>query len=175
MKLLRDCLFILVLALLIATFCNAEEFSGVVIKVFDGDTIRVVPDTFVTGVKVYKDGSVSVRLRGIDAPEKAQPYGMEAKEYLKGLVLRKKVRVQVIDIDRYGRIDGYVYVGSLNVNLEMVKSGYAWAYEKYLDRPYASEFYSAERDARMARKGLWHQSNPLPPWEYRKLKRRGII
>lgn len=175
MKLLRDCLFVLVLALFIATFCNAEEFSGVVTKVLDGDTIRVIPDAIITGVKVYKDGSISVRLRGIDAPEKTQPYGMEAKEYLKGLVMRKRVRIQIKDTDRYGRIDGYVYVGSLNVNLEMVKSGYAWAYEKYLDRPYASEFYSAERDARMARKGLWQQSNPLPPWEYRKLKRRGLI
>lgn len=161
--------------LVFVTFCNAEDFTGFVSKVLDGDTIKVIPDTLVTGVKVYKDGSVSVRLRGIDAPEKSQPYGLEAKDYLIKLVLRKKIRVVVKDIDRYGRIDGYVYVGSLNVNLEMVKAGYAWAYEKYLDRPYASEFYSAERDARMARKGLWQQSNPLPPWEYRKLKRRGLL
>jgi endonuclease YncB( thermonuclease family) len=65
-----------------------------------------------------------------------------------------------------------VYVNGLNVNLEQVKRGYAWVYLEFLDRPYVSEFYSAEKEARSKGLGLWKQTNPTPPWEWRKMKRK---
>jgi endonuclease YncB( thermonuclease family) len=122
----------------------------------------------INGAKLHKDGTISVRLRGVDAPEKDQAYGMEAKESLKELIGRKTVKLDIKDIDRYGRVVAYVFVNGVNVNLEQVKRGYAWAYTEYLDRPYASEFYEAEKQARKQRFGLWKELNPTPPWEWRK-------
>ena len=66
---------------------------------------------------------------------------------------------------------GIVYLDSRNINVEMVKEGYAWAYKEYLKSPYASEFLDAEKEARDKRLGLWKQANPQPPWEFRKLMR----
>ncbi|MBI4684895.1 MAG: thermonuclease family protein [Nitrospirae bacterium] len=54
----------------------------------------------------------------------------------------------------------------------MVKRGFAWAYRQYLKRPYASEFIDAESEARTNKRGLWQQTNPQPPWEYRASTRR---
>lgn len=157
-------------------FCHdtlyARTIEARVVRVPDGDTIRLEPPYSIPGVRTYKDGTIAVRLRGVDAPELSQPYGRESKAHLEGLVLGKTVRVEIKDIDRYGRIVGYVRVNGTNVNLEQVRKGYAWAYAEYLDRPYASEFYEAENEARKNRLGLWRESNPTPPWEYRKGRRR---
>ena len=161
------------LLLIIPVFpCGAYEISGVVTKVIDGDTFHLLPDLSApSNVRVHKDGTISVRLRGCDAPEKDQPYGQEAKQHLASLILRNRVKVQIMDVDRYGRVVGYVFLNGKNINLEQIKSGHAWAYTEFLDRPYASEFYEAEKEARKKRLGLWKQLNPLPPWEWRKIKR----
>ncbi len=82
------------------------------------------------------------------------------------------MEVKAKDIDRYKRIVGYVYLGQTNINLKMVEAEYAWAYTKFLDRPYASEFYEAEKEARKAKKGLWQQVNPQPPWGWRAIQRK---
>jgi len=142
-----------------------------VTRVLDGDTFHCIPDTTINGAKIHKDGTISVRLRGVDAPEKRQPSGMDAKESLKELIGKKTVKLDIKDIDRYGRVAAYVFVNRMNVNLEQVKRGLAWAYTEYLDRPYASEFYDAENQARKQRLGLWKELNPTPPWEWRKKNR----
>jgi len=142
-----------------------------VTRVIDGDTFHCIPDTVINGAKLHKDGTISVRLRGVDAPEKRQPSGMDAQESLKELIGKKTVKLDIKDIDRYGRVAAYVFVNGMNVNLEQVKRGLAWAYTEYLDRPYASEFYDAEKQARKQRLGLWKELNPTPPWEWRKKNR----
>lgn len=109
-----------------------------------------------------------VRLRGIDAPEKDQPFGKESGDMLASMVQGKMVSVKAMDIDRYGRLTGYVFCGGKNINLKQVQAGMAWSYKEYLDRPYVSEFYDFERIARKSRLGLWQQDNPIPPWEWRK-------
>jgi micrococcal nuclease len=86
--------------------------------------------------------------------------------------LGKKVRLEIIDIDRYRRMVGIVYLDGKNVNEEMVRLGLAWAYRRYLDAPYASEFIGAEEEAREKGLGLWQQPNPVPPWEFRRKTRR---
>ena len=154
---------------------HALSTNCTVIRVIDGDTFHCLPDTTINGAKLHKDGIISVRLRGVDAPEKDQAYGMEAKESLKELIGRKTVKLDVKDIDRYGRVAAYVFVGFVNVNLEQVKRGLAWAYTEYLDRPYASEFYDAEKQARKQRLGLWQKANPTPPWEWRRKNRERSI
>lgn len=149
--------------------------DGTVSRVSDGDTVQVV-DQLGTKVKV--------RLYGIDAPEtekrnrktglvskQGQPYGQEAFEALQGKVGGQRIRTEVVDIDRYKRAVSVVWLGERNINKEMVREGFAWAYRQYLDRPHASEYLQAEEQARRERRGLWRQSNPQPPWEFRKMQR----
>jgi len=151
-----------------------QIYEGTVIKVSDGDTINVESN----GTKL------KVRFYGIDAPETTkvnkrtgmvskagQPYGEDAMRALAGKVARQRVRLEVMDIDRYRRLVSVVWIGNRNINREMVTEGWAWAYRQYLDRPYASEYISAEEQARARRLGLWNQGNPQPPWEFRKQQR----
>jgi|SRR6185369_17596775 len=175
-------LTVLLLVMLILPFtAHAKDpirnIEGMVTKVSDGDTIHVT-DSLGTKVKV--------RMYGIDAPETekgnrktgriskpGQPYGEEAYHALQGKLQRQRVRLDVMDIDRYGRTVSIVWAGNRNINQEMVAEGWAWAYRQYLDRPHASEYIEAEEKARKDRKGLWQQNNPQPPWEFRQsLKRR---
>lgn len=164
--------FIVFFIVVFVSAASAFTITGSVTRVLDGDTFHLLPTSGIPQqVKVHKDGTISIRLRGIDAPEKKQSYGQEAKESLQSLVGGKVVWVEVKDIDRYGRIAGYVFLGGINVNLKQVERGFAWAYSEYLDRPYASEFYDAEKNARKHKLGLWKQVNPTPPWEWRKKNR----
>ena len=140
-------------------------------RILDGDTFHCLPATAISNAKTHKDGTITIRMRGIDAPEKRQPYGIESQKSLKELIGRKTVKLEIKNIDRYGRVVAYVFIGNININLEQVKRGYAWAYAEYLDRPYASEFYDAEKQARKQKLGLWQQLNPTSPWEWRKKNR----
>ena len=154
-----------------------RTIEGIVTKVSDGDTIQVT-DSLGTRVKV--------RFYGIDCPETekgnrktgrvskaGQPYGEEAYRALESKVDRQMVRLEVMALDRYGRTVGIVWLMERNINLEMVTDGWAWAYTQYLDRPHASEYIQAEELAHKAHRGLWQQGNPQPPWEFRKLQRKG--
>jgi endonuclease YncB( thermonuclease family) len=167
--LLNKILIILIFIFFLPIYLYAT--SCTVTQVIDGDTFYCLPKSSIAGVKTHKDGSISVRLYGIDAPEKDQPYGLEARNSLKDLVEGKTVELDVKNIDRYGRAVAYVYVSGLNVNLEQVKRGFAWAYREYLDTPYASEFYSAEKEARDKELGLWKQANLTPPGKWEKIKK----
>jgi micrococcal nuclease len=149
--------------------------DGIVTQVTDGDTVKL---------ETTEGTKLKIRLYGIDAPEMekinrrtgavskpGQPYGGEAYEALKSKMLDSKVKVDIMAVDRYKRMVGIVYLNNKNINLEMVKEGWAWAYREYLDRPYASEYLDAESEARTKKLSLWQQPNPQPPWEFRKLMR----
>jgi micrococcal nuclease len=111
-----------------------------------------------------------IRLAGIDAPEKGQAFGTKARENLAAKVFRKTVRIEVIDVDRYHREVGRIYLGDRFINMEMVRDGFARRYVQY-DKP--GEFTAAEDDAHEHRRGLWTDPNPMAPWEWRKAKRNG--
>lgn len=130
---------------------------GRVVGVHDGDTITVLTD----GNK-----SVKVRLDGIDAPESKQAFGARAKDALSSLVFGKTVAVRVRTTDRYGRNVGRVRVGEVDVNVELVRLGFAWWYRAYARRDTVLE--AAESEARRAGRGLWSEKNPTPPWEWRR-------
>ena len=133
----------------------AGDLRGRVVGVADGDTLTVLDAS---------QGFSKIRLHQIDAPEKQQDFGQRAKQSLSELVYGKQVRVEVADTDKYGRTVGKVWIGGLAANLEQVKRGMAWVYEKYATEP---AYFAAERTARNGRVGLWSQPNPTPPWVYR--------
>lgn len=109
-----------------------------------------------------------IRLKGIDAPESAMPYGKESKEELVKLVEGKRLKVNIYGSDQYGRFVGDVYFNNIFIQEKMLKKGFAWHYPAYDQRP---EFAAWEKEARNARRGLWATSNPEKPWEWRKNRR----
>ena len=128
--------------------------SGQVIKISDGDTITIL---------TQQREQVKVRLYGIDAPEKKQPYGQKSKQFLASLIAGQVVEVEPKGKDRYKRTLGIIRHKGQDINAQMVLNGYAWAYVKY-SRIYVNH----ERLAREKKRGLWQSSNPTPPWEWRK-------
>ena len=129
---------------------------GKVIEVYDGDTI-----TLLAGQQKYK-----IRFYGIDAPEAAQTYGIAARDTLRKKILGKEVQVSVENLDQYDRCIGKVRLDSRNINLEMVREGCAWYYESYARNDYHLEL--AQKEAKDNKLGIWQQSDPTPPWKFRK-------
>ena len=151
---------ILVAALLVTLTVYAEDFSGRVVGVVDGDTITVL-----VGFEPKR-----VRLAGIDAPEKGQAFGQRAKQATSRLVFGRTVRVVARGEDRYGRTLGDVRLpdGS-SLNERLVEEGWAWHYARYSKGQRLAEL---EATARRSRRGLWVDPRALPPWEFRNANRR---
>ncbi len=115
-----------------------------------------------------------IRLAGIDAPEKNQPFGQRSKESLSDLVFSKTVTVETDKTDRYGREVGKVLVDGSDANLVQIQRGYAWHYKAYEREQPAFDrkaYADAEIEAKAAQRGLWKDTAPVPPWDYRKAKR----
>lgn len=110
-----------------------------------------------------------MRLAQIDAPEKQQPFGSVAKNHLSQLAFGKDCDIKHVDQDRYGRIVGQLHCDGIDVNLQMVTDGMAWAYSKYVtDEAYTA----AQQAAQLSKRGLWQEAGPIAPWEWRKAKKR---
>lgn len=144
----------------------AAELRGEVVGIADGDTLTLLTP----GRRPLR-----IRLAAIDAPERRQPYGTRARQVLADLAYRRRVRVVVLDRDRYGRVVGQVHAGPREVNAEMLRRGAAWVYQAYSADP---RLRALEAEARAARRGLWRlpEVERLPPWEWRRraqLERRG--
>jgi endonuclease YncB( thermonuclease family) len=102
-----------------------------------------------------------------------QPYGRESWKVLEGKTSGEQVKLDILDIDRYRRMVSIVWVGNRNINLEMVREGYAEAYKEYLKKPYRSQFLAAQREARLAKRGIWGLGKYERPSDFRKrLKKR---
>jgi endonuclease YncB( thermonuclease family) len=153
-------LTLLTAALLVEPAPEIQTLTGKVVHVADGDTVTVLDAD-----KVQH----KIRLHGIDAPEKGQAFGTKAKEALAEKVHEKTVRVVWKEKDRYGRIVGDVHLGDRNINIEMVQDGFAWWYRAYA--PKSKTLEAAEAEAQKEKRGLWHDKNPEPPWEFRKHER----
>lgn len=148
-------------ALLLAFTASADVLSGAVVGVSDGDTITVLDANNVQH---------KIRLSGIDAPEKKQPFGQVAKTKLAGLVYGKKVSVEWYKLDRYGRTIGVVTADGKDAGLEMLRAGMAWHYKKYQSEQTPSDrviYNGAEGVARSSRLGVWSDASPVAPWEWR--------
>lgn len=167
---IRVYLWLIVFLLVVGTSAaQGETFGGKVIAVLDGDTVMVLRG----GQKI------KIRLANIDAPEvghagmgdkspdsqKDQAFGQQSRDSLLEMVGKKQVQVDSQAVDQYGRIVGTISVDGRNVNEEQVRRGMAWEYSHYhSDRNYIA----LQDEAQQARRGLWGQNSPLPPWQWRK-------
>ncbi len=151
--------------------------TGTVTKVSDGDTIHITTP---------EQTKLKVRLYGIDAPETpkinrqtghvhqpGQPYGEESWKALKYKIMGKQVKLEILDIDKYRRMVCMVWLDDRNINLEMVREGYAEAFIEYLKPPYRGQFMEAEREAKSARRGIWSLPDYERPRAYRKRLKTG--
>ena len=131
-----------------------------VIVVTDGDTLKALCDDH---------QQVIVRLADIDAPEKKQPFGTQSKQALGELCFQKQAEIDDQGKDRYGRILGRVTCAGKDANAEQVRTGMAWVYDKYVIN---RKLYQLQDEAKTSKRGLWSDKNPLPPWEWRKSKKK---
>ena len=127
------------------------------VSILDGDTIEVL-----NGHHTER-----IRLSGIDCPEKGQAFGKRAKQAASELVHGKEVTLQTHGKDKYGRtIADVLLLDGTNVNHTLVEDGLCWWCRKYAPGDMVLEQLEAE--ARQAKRGLWVDPNPVPPWEWRK-------
>jgi endonuclease YncB( thermonuclease family) len=139
----------------------ARTFSGRVVSIEDGDTIIVLD---------AMNNNRKIRLQGIDAPEGGQAFGDSSRQNLSALIAGEEVTVTWSKRDRYRRIVGKVSVNARDVCLEQIKSGMAWHYKYYQSEQTSEDralYADAEVEAKTSKRGLWIDSNPIPPWEFR--------
>ena len=151
----------IVLFLSMASPSAAARLSGRIVNTGDGDTLRANLNGKLT----------TIRLGCIDAPEKKQQYGATSAARLAGLLPRgTAIELRVMDLDRYGRTVGEIYVGGRSVNLQLVQEGAAVAYREYLQKCDKPAFLQAEAAAKSSRLGVWGQSPICLPKDFRKKK-----
>lgn len=149
-------ILLLIIGVVVSVPIFAKTLQAEVVGIVDGDTVKVLD----VGKVLHR-----IRLDQIDAPEIRQAFGQKSKQHLSALIFRKKVAIVWDSKDRYGRILGTIYYQGENVNYQMVKDGYAWAYTKYLRE---QEYRVAQSYAQQNRLGLWREANPIPPWVWRR-------
>lgn len=172
-------ILLLLLTTWLAIFTNihaAHAFirtvSGTVTKVSDGDSIQITTS---------EQTQLKVRLYGIDAPETpkvnhrtgqvnkpGQPYGEESWKALRNKVMGKQVKLDILDIDKYRRMVGMVWLNDRNINLEMIREGHAEAFIEYLKPPYRTQFLEIEKEARTSKRGVWSIPDYERPRGFRK-------
>jgi endonuclease YncB( thermonuclease family) len=141
---------------------TAYCWQGNVVKVIDGDSLRVKKGNEV----------IEIRLYGIDCPEWGQDYGNKAKRFTKAKMYKKTVNVEPKDVDRYGRTVALVSSSRGLINRELVRAGLAWMYPKYCkQQPLCSELKKLQNKARKRRMGLWRARDPVSPWQWKRQKK----
>lgn len=153
-------LVLLVLSLTISSPALAERLWCQVVHVTDGDSLTCLDQT----KQQHK-----IRLSEIDAPERKQAFGQKSRQYLRDLVIHQHVEIHIDGRDRYKRILGTVYVGNHNINLRIVRSGYAWAYRRYVKN---QAYLHAENYAKQWKLGIWSEKTVIYPEDYRRSQRK---
>jgi micrococcal nuclease len=139
-------------------FCTAlaQAQQYRVVGIMDGDTVKILNSDH---------QQMKCRLHGIDAPESSQAFGQRSKESLSDIIFQKQVEITVLDQDRYGRSVCRIILNGVDVNKVQIQRGMAWHYVQYSkDASYAQ----AGKSAQQQRIGLWSDSNPTPPWSFRR-------
>ena len=157
--------FVALLFVLLVHGVCAETIQGKVIRIAEGDTLTIFDSSTKRELKI--------RLAGIDAPEREQPHFETSRQNLAGLAYGKVVTVKWHKRDRYGRLVGTVTADWADVGLAQVRAGHAWWFQRYANEqtPFdRSRYETAEREAKLDKRGLWKTGKPTPPWEWRKAR-----
>jgi len=162
MKKRRTWISFITFVFLLSLPVTSKAWSGKVIGIADGDTITVLRDK----------EQVKIRLYGIDCPEGGQAFSKKAKQFTSKMVLGKVVEVKVMATDRYGRTVAFVAVNKQILNEELLKAGYAWVYYQYCHELICHAWADYQFAAKLAKRGLWREPDPLPPWAFRRKRRR---
>ena len=144
---------------------QAVEFSGRVVAIADGDTLTILDAS---------NTQHRIRVDGIDAPEKAQPFGDRSRRSLGELAHEREAVARCPKIDRFGRHVCKVEVDGLDVGLEQIRRGLAWHFKRYEHEQSDEDrkrYADSENDARDAKRGLWSDIRPVPPWTWREMQR----
>ncbi|EPC7919198.1 thermonuclease family protein [Yersinia enterocolitica] len=139
--------------------CHAD-IDGRIVRILDGDTLEVLSDT---GIRTR------IRLEGIDAPEKAQPFGQRSRQALTKMTAGKVVHISGNKHDHYGRLLGTVWYESTDINAVQIKTGMAWAY-RYNEKAVIPAYADLEVEARNSRAGLWVEPAQVEPWSWRNMQ-----
>jgi endonuclease YncB( thermonuclease family) len=152
----------LLTTLLFSQLALADTITGKVVSVADGDTVTILDE---------QHQQHRIRFAQIDAPETAhgknkpaQAFGEKSKQSMADMVFGKIVKADCATTDRYGRSVCKVFVDGLDTNLEQVKRGMAMVYRQYA---HDVAYYRAEDEAKAAHRGVWSETNPTPPWQWR--------
>jgi endonuclease YncB( thermonuclease family) len=144
--------------------CQGEpEAGGRTLKIFDGDSFIM---------RTAGGEEIEVRLFGIDAPERSQPWSRKSRQALVGMLRGHGIDTDAVTVDTYGRTVAVVYrrTDGLNINQEMIRQGHAWVYRRYTDDPVLIRL---EEEARADGRGLWGlpEAERIPPWQWRRERR----
>ncbi len=139
---------------------SAYAFPARIMNVIDGDTVDVQPET--------GGERVRVRLHGIDAPERKQPYGEAAREFVFNIALFENVDVEPVGKpDRYGRLVAIILLpDGESLQALLLAAGLAWVWPRYCRD--CREWQNVHDAARAAGRGLWAEPDPVPPWMWRR-------
>jgi len=160
-------------ALALPLAANAVTVTGRVVSVQDGDTITLLDSD---------KAQHRIRISGIDAPERAQPFGTRSRQNMERMVKGKDVSAECYQTDRYGRQVCTVWLQpadcstcgkTLDAGHMQILEGMAWWYRAYAKDQTPNDrgrYESAEQEARLRKWGLWRDANPVPPWEWRRAK-----
>ncbi len=153
---------VLLALLIIPSTALAAGFSARVIGVVDGDTIEVLRN----------ERRERIELHGIDCPERGQPYGKRAAQATSDLIVGKQVEIVKRGTDRDKHIVADVLLqDGRNLNQSLVLNGWCWWSRQYAANDLALQ--QAEEVAKVTKKGLWADPDPVPPWLYRRRLRSG--
>lgn len=162
--LLMSCFKPVAALVLSVQIARAEILEGRVVRISDGDTLILLDVSY---------HQQKIRLAGIDAPEKGQPFGNASKKALADLVFGRKVVAKCTKRDRYERNVCKILVDGLDANLEQIRKGFAWHYKKYEEEQSLADrtsYSEKQKIAQGARIGLWSDKNPQAPWDFRHQK-----
>ncbi len=149
-----------ILLFLLCTFANAQTLTGKVISIKDGDTVVVIDAA---------NNQTTLRLAEVDCPEKAQAFGNKAKQFTSDQVYLKQVKYKVTTTDRYGRSIAEVYYDNNKyLSAEIIKNGFGWQYKQYST---STLLANLEQEARLNKRGLWIEPNPIYPSNFRRNKK----
>ena len=147
-------MFLEILMMILILQGYGAPFYAEVVRIQDGDSITVM-----------RDGEeIVIRLFGVDCPERGTKFDSQSRRFTAKMLRRRQVKVIPKERDQFGRVVARVLVGKTDISLELLRAGLAWHFTRFSRD---SELAKAQEMAQDNRVGIWSQSDPVPPWEFR--------